>query len=396
MRGREGGKAGFIVHAVAVVFVVTAVCAPNLHGGAAPPSRARSAMQRSAGLTSAEECARCHVDIHRYWKASMHAQAADSSRFQALLRDLRSKGSAEPVCLRCHAPAAVYTRDVNWERKVSWEGVTCDFCHSVRGISNDPARPFVIQPGAVKTGPLKDAAPTTHLAQYAEVYTSSELCAPCHQFVNDKGLEVLTTFSEWKASPYPAKNTTCQSCHMRAATGTVVDPKVRRVAGRSVNVHDMPGGHSVVELNRALHAQITAVRRGNNVDVTVTVVNRGAGHRLPTGSPLRSLVLEVDADTGLGQRQTATRTYARVVVDEAGKELMDESGIWVTGGRVVRDDRLAPGEQRVEKFSFPMPASVPARAVARFYYRYAPDAALRDEAGRPFLSLSAWVEADGK
>jgi hypothetical protein len=396
MRGCEGGKAGFIVYVVAVVIVVRAGFAPDLRAGAAPQSRARSATQRSAGLTSAEECARCHVDIHRYWKASMHAQAADSSRFQALLQDLRSNGSAEPVCVRCHAPAAAYTHDVNWERKVSWEGVTCDFCHSVRGISNDPARPFVIQPGAVKTGPLKDATPTTHLAQYAEVYTSSELCAPCHQFVNDKGLEVLTTFSEWKASPYPAKHMTCQSCHMRAATGTVVDPKVRRVAGRSVNIHDMPGGHSVVELNRALHAQVTAVRRGNDVDVTVTVVNRGAGHRLPTGSPLRSVVLEVAVDTGVGQRQTATRTYARVVVDEAGRELTDESTVWVKGGRVVRDDRLAPGEQRVETFSFLMPSSLPARAVARFYYRYAPDAALTGETGRPFLSLSAWVEAAGK
>jgi hypothetical protein len=133
----------------------------------------------------------------------------------------------------------------------------------VRGIRNDPARPFIIEPGNVKTGPLKDATPTTHAALYSEVYTSSELCAPCHQFVNDKGLEILTTFAEWKASPYPAKNVTCQTCHMRAASGQVVDPKVLRVAATSVNLHEMAGGHSVVELNRALQAQISAVRRGD-------------------------------------------------------------------------------------------------------------------------------------
>jgi hypothetical protein len=175
-----------------------------------------------------------------------------------------------------------------------------------------------------------------------------------------------------------------------------VDPKVLGVAATSVNLHEMPGGHSVVELNRALHAQISAVRRGETLDVTVTFVNRGAGHRLPTGSPLRSLVLAVDADGAVGQRQTATKTYARVVVDEAGKELTDEATVWLKGGRVVRDDRLAPGEQRVEKFSFPMPSSVPAHAVARFYYRYAPDAALRGETGQPFLSVSAWVDAVGR
>jgi hypothetical protein len=70
MRGCEGGKAGFIVHAVAVAFVVIAGYAFNVHAGAVPLSRARSAMQQCAGLTSAEECARCHADIHRYWKAS--------------------------------------------------------------------------------------------------------------------------------------------------------------------------------------------------------------------------------------------------------------------------------------------------------------------------------------
>jgi hypothetical protein len=360
--------------------------------GALGEARSPQAGYSATAMTSAEECARCHVDIHRYWKASRHAQAADSPRFQALLEGLRSKGTPEPVCVRCHAPAAVFMRDTRWEKKASWEGVTCDFCHSVRGIRNDPAMPFVLEVGRVKTGPLKDATPTTHAAQFAEVYTSSELCAPCHQFVNDKGFEVLSTYAEWKASGYPQQNVTCQTCHMRAAGGNVVDPKVMRVSGTSVNLHEMPGGHSVVELNRALQAQISAARRGDTLDVTVQFVNRGAGHRVPTGSPLRAIVMVVSADGAVGQRQTATRTYARVVVDENGQDLADEASVWLKGRRVVRDDRIAPGERRVERFSFRMSPSLPAHATARFFYRYMPDAAARGNMGQPFLTVGTWVD----
>jgi hypothetical protein len=382
-RRRCGGTRAAIVALAALVPVILV----------AQPSRA-SRTPAPVTLTSAEECGRCHVDIARYWKASRHAQAADNPRFQALLVRLKQEGVVDPPCARCHAPAAVYMQDTLWEKKTSWEGVTCDFCHSVRSISADQKRPFVLEVGRMKTGPLRNAHPTVHGASFSEVYTSSTLCAPCHQFVNDKHFEVLTTFSEWQASPYPAKNVTCQSCHMRAATGKVVDPKVARTSATSVNVHEMPGGHSLQELNRALQAQITALRHGDTVEVTVQLLNRGAGHRLPTGSPLRAIVMVVEATGSIGQTQTATKTYARVAVDESGKELTDEGTVWLRGGRVVSDDRIAPGEQRVEKFAFKLPRSTPAHAAARFYYRYAPDASVRGEPGVPFLTINTWLPSE--
>jgi hypothetical protein len=344
-------------------------------------------------LTSAEECGRCHQDIHRYWKGSMHAQSSDSPRFQQAFQKAKGEAGKDPGCLLCHAPAAVYMQDAAFAKKTSWEGVTCDFCHSVRSIKPAAALPFVIEAGLVKTGPLKGAKPTAHDAAYSAVYTSSALCAPCHQFANDKKYDVLTTYAEWQASGYPARGTQCQTCHMRAVTGHVVDPKVTRSAASTVNVHEMPGGHSVAELNRALQAQVTAERRGDNVDVTVTVVNRGAGHKLPTGSPLRAIVMVVDADNAAGSRQTATRTFGRVVVDTAGQELNDEAAVFQRAAKTVTDNRLAPGERRVEHFTFAMPTTAPVRALARFYYRYAPDAGSRPEPGMPFLSVSAWINA---
>jgi hypothetical protein len=246
----------------------------------------------------------------------------------------------------------------------------------------------------VKAGPLRDANPTVHAARYAETFSSSTLCNPCHQFVNERGLEVLSTYAEWQASAYPGRDMTCQSCHMRRTTGKVVDPKVAAVTSSTVNLHEMPGGHSVTELNRAIQAQITSERRGNTVEVNVLVTNRGAGHRVPTGSPLRSIVMVVQVDGGTGRSQTATRTYRRVIVDENDQEVTDEAAIWLRAARVLRDDRLAPNERRAEKFSFQVPIDTPVRSVAKFYYRYSPgDVAGKVDSGQPFLSVSSWLDA---
>jgi hypothetical protein len=361
-----------------------------------PTANARQHISARGELTSAEECGRCHQDIHRYWKSSMHAQSSDSPRFQQVFLKAKADSGRDPGCLVCHAPAVVYTQDTKWEKKTSWEGVTCDFCHSVRSVKIGSDRPFVIEPGPVKTGPLEGANPTVHDAAFSQVFTSSTLCAPCHQATNDKNFDVLTTFAEWQASPYPAQNTTCQTCHMRATTGNIVDPKIARSATSSINIHEMPGGHSVTELNRALLAQVTAERKGDTIEVTVNVVNRGAGHKVPTGSPLRTIVMVVEADNAAGARQVATRTFGRVVVDGAGQELNDEAGVFQHAAKTVSDNRLAPGERKIEHFSFPMPRTAPVRALARFYYRYAPEASARPDPGMPFLSVSAWVNAAQK
>jgi hypothetical protein len=368
---------------VGLVTLVVAAC-----------SVANAGQRLKAGeLTSAEECGRCHQDIHRYWKSSMHAQSSDSPRFQQAYQKAKSDAGKDPGCLICHAPAAVYMQDAKFEKKTSWEGVTCDFCHSVKSIKPGANMPFVVEAGLVKTGPLKGAKPTAHDAAYSPVYTSSAICAPCHQFTNDKKYDVLTTYAEWQASSYPAKDMQCQNCHMRAATGHVVDPKVARAASSTVNVHEMPGGHSVAELNRALQTQILAERRGENIEVTVNVTNRGAGHKVPTGSPLRAIVMVVEADNAAGKRESAIRLFGRIVVDAAGQELNDEAAVFQRSARTVSDNRLAPGERRTERFSFAMPTSTPVRAIARFYYRYAPEAGSRPDPGIPFLSVSAWVNA---
>ncbi len=61
----------------------------------------------------------------------------DSRLFQDVLHyteaDLGS--AARQTCLGCHSPLAAMTGDSALRTKVSWEGVTCDVCHSIREVS---------------------------------------------------------------------------------------------------------------------------------------------------------------------------------------------------------------------------------------------------------------------
>jgi Cytochrome c554 and c-prime len=343
---------------------------------------------------SAEVCGRCHRAIHESWKTSAHSQAMESRLFQDVL-DMTAADfgpSARKVCLGCHAPMAVQTGDWALERKVSWEGVTCDYCHSIREINWEGPNPkAILNVGAIKTGPLKDAVSTAHQTAYSPVHTSAAICAPCHEYKNALGFPVLTTYSEWKASPYWKEGKQCQSCHMSRVAGDVVDPRVARVHTAQINLHQMPGSHSLTQLNKAIRAQLHTAHDGDQLRVTVEIANERAGHYLPTGSPLRELVMELQADSAGGQHFREERVYARRVADRHGTVIMREHFAFLRAVKVVSDTRLAPGEKRVEKFVFPIPKGSQTEVKATFWYYYSPLAKTESQKRITFLTLSRFV-----
>lgn len=340
---------------------------------------------------SAEVCGRCHRAIHESWKASTHAQAMESRLFQDVL-ELAEADFGQPgrkACLGCHSPIAAQTGDAGLTRKVSWEGVTCDYCHSIRDVSFDGPNPkAVLNFGAVKTGPLSDAVSTAHGTAYSAVHTSSAVCAPCHEYRNANGFAVLTTYSEWKASKYWKEGRQCQSCHMSRVAGDVVDPRVARSHTAKINLHMMPGSHSLEQLTNAVKAQLTTAREGDQLRVTVEVSNPAAGHYLPTGSPLRQLVMELRADSAGGQHFREERVYARRVADQHGTVLMREHFAFLKAAKLVSDTRLAPGEKRVETFRFPIPKGSQTQVKATFWYYYSPLARTESQKRVTFLTLN--------
>ncbi len=346
-------------------------------------------------VSSAEACGRCHRDILRAWKTSIHAAALEDPIFQdALDQAVANFGpKTRSGCLGCHAPTIQYTGDAALDKKVSWEGVTCDFCHSIKTVTLSPGGPHLsVVFDGVKTGPLKDAASGAHGVAFSPIYTSSSICAGCHEYRNANAFAVLTTYSEWESSSYAKKQSQCQGCHMGATAANVVDPKIKRVK-ETVNLHQMPGSHSIEQLNKAVGARLMLAREGDTLQVKVEVSNRGAGHMVPTGSPLRRLQLDLQVTGADGKAFREERVYRRTVVDAQGREVASEDQVFVRAARVTSDTRLKPEERRLESFSFPVPRRVSANVRAQLWYYYSPLAQTEQQQKVSFLQLAQFAPA---
>ncbi len=344
---------------------------------------------------SAEYCGDCHRAIEAGWKQSAHSHAVESRLFQDALKYAEADfgSQARRVCLGCHSPTAVETGDLALVRKVSWEGITCDYCHSIRNVTlNGPNPKALVEYTGVKSGPWKDVQSPAHGTVYSPVHTSALICVTCHEYRNSQGFEVLTTYTEWKDGPYAAKNEDCQSCHMYRVEGDVVDPRVKRTAEVGINLHQMPGSHSLDQLNKAIRANLSTAHKGGELRVEVSVTNQGAGHMVPTGSPLRKLILEVRANPFKGPTQHAERVFQRVVADASGKVLDREDLAFVKAAKVLSDTRLAPGETKKETFTFKVPQGVRSQVEADFLYYYSPMATTRAQQEVKFLSLRRFVQ----
>jgi hypothetical protein len=257
------------------------------------------------------------------------------------------------LCADCHAPAIdgqLGGRDLLEAIGLAFEtGVSCDLCHKVEGIDLDASpgvggRLRLVRPseepaslllGAwqpLTFGPFDDVASIRMGGVQRDHYTNGEICAGCHQLDQpvlvpgktadtsrwpNGTLPVHTTWQEWKAGPL-ADQAPCQSCHMppdptagnSADLGNVIDdvePSV--VAGwyrppGSVRTHSWVGPRTPESLLLELAASVDVSSTLANGELTVeaTVRNVGPGHALPTGEPLRHLLLRVDArceDTSL-------------------------------------------------------------------------------------------------
>jgi cytochrome c554/c'-like protein len=346
-------------------------------------------------ISSAELCGDCHRAIHEAWKESAHSEAMESRLFQDSLQRVKSDfgEQARRSCLGCHAPLAVESGDFALKQKTSWEGVTCDYCHSVRSVATDLPNPkATLELSLVKSGPLEESVSGAHNTMYSPVHTSSAICAPCHQYRNPLGLDVLTTYREWEQSRYAKENVQCQTCHMGQTEGDVVDPRVERSTGAKINLHAMPGSHSLTQLTKAVRVRLTTVRKDGLMEGSIEVANVGAGHYMPTGSPARKLVLEVDAVGHNGSEFRQKWIYRRTVADENGNPLGREPMLFFKAAQVVSDTRLAPDEKRVETFSFAVPSDVSAQINAKLIYYYSPMANADSQERITIRSISRFVK----
>ena len=190
-------------------------------------------------------------------------------------------------------------------------GVTCDFCHTISGYAgNIPQNGNSIsEPSERKFGPFRRETNWHHV--YAELQTKSAVCAVCHNAVNHHGLEIKSTFTEWKNSRYAREGIQCQDCHM-TVYGFQTGGKPTYDSGQAAHMipgsapvraklytHRFPGAHSRTQVMGAITLAIepgsSSVPPGDELAVRVHIDHERTGHKMPSGSAdLRQLWLSLD------------------------------------------------------------------------------------------------------
>ena len=314
------------------------------------------------GLTSlkAESCGTCHADIYKEWKTSIHAQAYTDPFFQAYW----TKDKRTWVCLNCHTPLenqqptligdiprerverAVQAPNPHYDSDYQQEGVTCAACHVRDGVI---------------LGPFEDAK-APHPTKYDPSLRTTQVCHRCHsvvggpaQFYNGGPCGTYAEFEDgyWMKE----RGFICQNCHM---------PEIERpiaVGGpiRQGRQHLWRGGHDPEMIKRAMGVKVVAdpaqPKPGDEVRITLTLINAGAGHKLPTGDPDRHFTVEF------------------AVEDQNGKVLEDQSdtmGRWITWQAAIielHDNRVTPLASQDYTFEYQLPKdSVGLKLITRVRY----------------------------
>lgn len=319
----------------------------------------------AVNFTSAENCKKCHPDIYKNWSLSLHANAMKDPVFEiAYYKALANLGEgAREYCISCHSPLTRQSRDYNLKQKISQEGVTCDFCHRITAVELGQPQPgMVLAKENIQYGPIKEPATTNaHKSEYAELLQKAEYCAACHELTSPAGGPVMETYSEWKAGPYSRENIHCQNCHMAKVEGTEekADEEEGKKKVKFYSDHLVQGGHSQIRLGKAATLATRAQVKDSKVTVVCLVTNKESGHKIPTGIPLRRIILEVALISKEGKEIARKNiVYQKVLVDATGKILTEPGEMIMNAARVASDNRIAPKEQREERFEFDLPKEV--------------------------------------
>lgn len=294
-------------------------------------------------------------------------------------------------CSACHQPldavANPYFTNPNSVSQLSIdEGINCDFCHKIWNVKLDPnsGLPYSNMPGVVSIeflrppqdhqlfiGPLDDVAPGEDT--YSALQNQSEYCAACH-FGDFWGVQIYNSFGEWLASDYAITESenfqTCQDCHMppvgnqyfaRVEDGGLIrDPS-------TILSHKMLGINDAILMENTFDLDVKAEVVGETIVVDVSLVNSGAGHHVPTDSPLRQvfLVVNVMNEEGdslelvegsilpawAGDLEGLPGKYYAKILEQLWTEIYPTGAYW-TQTRIREDTRLEAFQEDRSRFVF--------------------------------------------
>jgi nitrate/TMAO reductase-like tetraheme cytochrome c subunit len=289
---------------------------PSAQVAEAPPVLARYTREK---LLDPESCRPCHQAHYEEWASSMHAYASLDPVFVAMNQrgQRETKGKLGKFCVQCHAPMALRegltTDGLNLASLPKWaQGVTCYFCHNAVAYGPDHFNANVtLANDLTMRGSYADAIdPGVHGVARSDLHDrnamhSARMCGTCHDVVNDNGIHIERTLTEYEASVFSIERSgkqggdSCQGCHMNAKRD---DDYIASMPGvtlpkRAVHTHrwsavdialtdDFPGQE---EHRRATECALAdAVRIVEIIEVSPgefrVLLETDAGHQMPSGA----------------------------------------------------------------------------------------------------------------
>ncbi len=325
------------------------------------------------GFETAEICKKCHGVIYDQWKSSRHSNSFTEPNFGKVYRATQSTSpDRASLCRFCHNPIATIPKGYKKEGITEGEGITCDFCHTVKEVTigNDFPR-FVNTPGT-KRGPIADARSPYHETEFSPLLLDSKFCAGCHEFTNENGVPVLTTYSEWEQSFYRGEGIHCQFCHLpQLFPGSDEEGPPD---------HTMQGGYYPEKIREAITMTGTLRFRKKEAILEIELFNDRSGHKVPTGIPTHRLIVNarLNGDRGevIGEKQVFIE---RVLGNREGKPISSAADMFLNASTVLKDNRIGPKEKRMLTLEFPLEkgSETLSAAVSLLYEIPSPDPVLK-------------------
>ncbi len=220
-------------------------------------------------------CGNCHTNIAQQWQMSAHAIAWTNPEFIRATEERSVAG-----CLPCHASRPLLEQPPGEPAQLRdgqrQFGIECRTCHQL---------------GEAYAGPYESRIGPHPVVQDAVRLPCSDFCGICHAREAEEHATLYVTASS-------SNQSSCAQCHMptsreRLTQGHVlsyIHPK------RAVHDHAFPVWSQVVAAGAVEIGQpVATVAEGQPVEVSFTLTNRGAGHRIPSGEfGYRELRVAVD------------------------------------------------------------------------------------------------------
>ena len=383
-----------------------------------------------------EVCALCHAEKFKQWNGSMHSKAFADPLWRAATKLFFKEAVKKDevlemkACIKCHTPLGFRSYSISspgddYDKLAALpaQGIFCNWCHNINEIKHLGDAGYEVAPGngeddpSTMLGPLKDASSDFHPTKYSELHTKSEFCGLCHNVSHAANhMPFEQTYDEWKNSPYntgdPATTVNCQDCHMRQRPGIPATGKTKRPDNpgkaaekgpdrKHIWTHYFVGANTLVTklLKSDLHAQMAIERLKNAADleliksgsyrknklsqISVKVINSGAGHYLPTGiTEIRQMWLDVKISDSRGKVifrsgsldkngsiDKNTVLYYTQLGNSRGEPVINVA----LADRILYDHRVPPKGYLIEKYAFIIPADAvfPLTVKATLKYRSA-------------------------